>query len=124
MNFEKLTIEHDEQLVKSVSFKLIASNRHNAINGSFVFAEDINEFQISNRIVSRKLNGRYWQLYNVSINGCHLLDNSMGKRNPIFDVVMKEVRKSIRNLPNRCPMKKVGLQYKMYIYFFDLFFSS
>ncbi|XP_061388175.1 uncharacterized protein LOC133323234 [Musca vetustissima] len=106
MNYDKLTTEHNPKFIENVTLKLINYNKHNAINGSFSLAEDVQEFEISNRILSRRRNGKQWQMYNITINGCAMLDNSLGKSNPIFDIVMKEIRKCVINLPKRCPLKK------------------
>ncbi|XP_005190005.1 uncharacterized protein LOC101897829 [Musca domestica] len=106
MDFKKLTTKYNPELMKNVSLKLIKFNKHNAINGSFTFAENIRDFQFINQVDSRKRNGKRWLVYNVTINGCQILENTLGKSNPIFDVLMNEVRKSIKNLPRRCPLKK------------------
>lgn len=61
----------------------------------------------SNSIFYIGLHGRTWLWYNVSVNGCEVLENKYGKQNPIAGAVMRRVTHLITNMPKKCPVPKV-----------------
>ncbi|XP_073843121.1 uncharacterized protein [Musca autumnalis] len=76
------------------------------MNGTYSILEDISEFKVVTSLSTRRPNGKLWTVFNVTFNGCDLLDPQELQGNPIAVSYLKEVRKFLPDLPKKCPIKK------------------
>ncbi|XP_013104104.2 uncharacterized protein LOC106084746 [Stomoxys calcitrans] len=117
IDIDTLQYEFDPNLTKSISMELVRIDGHNKINGSFSFVNDLHAGGIRNWATLNQNNGRQPLLYNISIDGCQFLENLRGKFNPIFGVVMQLLKKYVRELPAKCPLRKDQIYTIMEFYY-------
>ncbi|XP_059220553.1 uncharacterized protein LOC131995684 [Stomoxys calcitrans] len=109
IEIDTMRYEFDANVMK-LSLQLHKVNKRLKINESATFVNDINDFSVVNWSVNINPNGKLSTLYNVTFDqGCKLLDNSFGKANLFFGVVVKNVKKFIPEIPSKCPLKKIRL---------------
>ncbi|XP_059220568.1 uncharacterized protein LOC131995690 [Stomoxys calcitrans] len=106
MDFETLNYEFNPKIMKNVNFKLIDYNKRKAINGSFTLTEELHELQIVHWVAGTKSNGQFWNVYNITLDACKILENTYGKINPLASIFINELKKHMKDLPKKCPFKK------------------
>ncbi|XP_013117691.2 uncharacterized protein LOC106094992 [Stomoxys calcitrans] len=108
IGIDTLRYEFNTNLTKSMTLQLLENGRRNKIRGNFSYAVDLYEFSIISWAHILRNNGQRPVLYNITIDGCEFLENALGKANPIFGGIMKNVRNFIPELPPKCPVRKVS----------------
>lgn len=103
INYENLKYEVDSKIAK-IELNLIDLK---TINGSIFLLADLQEFKITAWAKGKRPNGRSFTVYNITINGCDLFRNHLGKTNIVVSTTFAIIRKSIIGLPSKCPLKKV-----------------
>lgn len=107
MEIADLNYEFNKNVVEDFYLKVFPYRKSNAFNGSLKLRRDVQEFYVRHWTTSIRRNGRVWTVYNVSVNGCDVLENKAGRQNPIAGAVIKTVRDLIINVPRKCPLSKV-----------------
>lgn len=108
MNYESMETDFNKKYIKNISLKLINIKNRKTINGSFILTKDISEFTVDQWVAQHKSNGKFWTVYNFTLNGCQFIENSFGNKYPLAGIFQKEIRKAMPDLPRKCPLKKVG----------------
>lgn len=106
MDFETLKYEFNGSIVKS-TLNLIDFKNRKAMNGSMMFLEDVQQFNISLCGKVSSTNGKLRTLFNITLNGCEFIENKWQKANLIANIAVREVKKHFKQLPSKCPIKKV-----------------
>ncbi|XP_005180808.1 uncharacterized protein LOC101897217 [Musca domestica] len=106
MDFDSLNYEFNPRFVKSMNFKLIPYDQHNAVNVSIFFRRIINSMRIIHWVTTVKANGEIWKIYNVTVNGCDIIADQYAKQNTITEAVIKKIREKVPQLPRKCPFTK------------------
>lgn len=124
MDFDTLKYQFNATIVKS-TLNLIDFKNRKAINGSVMFLEDVQQFNVAfyGKVSTPK--GKLRTLFNMTLNGCEFIENKWKKANLIANIAVREVKKHFKQLPSKCPIKKVCFleSYKkdfFYLYFFNL----
>ncbi|XP_073841553.1 uncharacterized protein [Musca autumnalis] len=112
VNILEMNYEYNKNLAEIFYLKLFPYRNSNALNGSLILRRDIKEFYLGHSVKTKRANGRTWLLYNVTVNGCDVLQNKLGKQNPIAGAVIQQVKQLIHNVPTRCPAKK-GIEFSL-----------
>uniref|UniRef100_A0A1I8Q4T8 Uncharacterized protein n=1 Tax=Stomoxys calcitrans TaxID=35570 RepID=A0A1I8Q4T8_STOCA len=86
--------------------QMLETGKRKRIRGNLSYVEDIYEFSIISWTHIIRNNGQRHIVYNITIDGCQFLENTLGKSNPIFGGVMKNVKNFMPELPPKCPIKK------------------
>ncbi|XP_075150500.1 uncharacterized protein LOC142224604 [Haematobia irritans] len=92
--------------MKQFSMILFKSGERNKINGSLSFVEDVKNFDIVSWITVNDRFGKRTNLFNVTVDGCRILENVNNNFNPILGSILQTIKKFVYNLPPRCPVKK------------------
>lgn len=122
MDFDSLNYEFNPRFVKSMNFKLIPYDQHNAVNGSIFFRRNINSMRIIHWVTTVKANGEIWTIYNVTVNGCDIIADQYAKQNTITEAVIKKIREKVPQLPRKCPFTKVREFWEFVLKFLYIFF--
>ncbi|XP_073838728.1 uncharacterized protein [Musca autumnalis] len=105
-DFDTLNVDVNKKFVKFCNFTLIPYNNHQAINGNIFFRKDIYNISVVHWVTSFKSDGRLWVLYNITMNGCQLLEDKFNNLNVITKAVVQGIKQKMPALPNGCPFKK------------------
>lgn len=106
MDFDTLKYQFNATIVKS-TLNLIDFKNRKAINGSVMFLEDVQQFNVAFCGKVSTPNGKLRTLFNMTLNGCEFLENKWKKANLIANIAVREVKKHFKQLPSKSSIKKV-----------------
>lgn len=86
---------------------LIEYKGHKTVNGSAVFAIDIEDYFFNIHISVHRPKTNPWTLINITLNGCKLMQQTVNKKISLPVLIFNQIIKSLINMPNKCPLKKV-----------------
>lgn len=118
MELNSFKFSANSDILKNVTLQMITIENRHAFNGSIIPAVDFFEIYVSGILKMRRRNGPNLSLFNVTVDGCDLLNKSFKKSLSMINFVIKTLRDSLKNLPEKCPWKKVCI----YI-FFKIFYN-
>lgn len=106
MDFTHYQYELNPEYVRDYDIKLIRDKGRNILNGSISLKQEISNLMIRfDVVIPRPEND--WTLLNLTIDGCHLLQNADEKSANLPSIILGELRKTKKPFPKKCPVEKV-----------------
>lgn len=96
-------------MVKYFNLRLVNTKPRNVINGTLMYKNDLDKFDVTFAVICPNRNGKRWTLMNVTVDGCDLVENSLRKRNKFPYIFLSELRTTNPDFPSKCPIEKVIL---------------
>ncbi|XP_005180806.1 uncharacterized protein LOC101896871 [Musca domestica] len=118
IDFDVLDYDINPEFVNFIDFKLIPYKGHQAVNGTIIFRRDVVGMRLVHWVTSTKSDGRLWNIYNITVNGCDILANKYSKLNVIMEAVVQRIKQAIPAIPKKCPLKKEK-KYSLLNFFLD-----
>ncbi|XP_065362094.1 uncharacterized protein LOC135955663 [Calliphora vicina] len=115
LEFNSLHFEYNKERVKVFDLKILKHNGHSALNGTVIFARDINDFYLDIKALVPKNKRRPWVFLNTTINGCEFLKGINNKRLNIAYIIYNQF-KNFEDFPVKCPVEKDRPIYIPYFY--------
>ena len=95
-------------MVKYFNLRLVNVKTRNILNGTLMYRQDLDKFNLTFIITSFNRNGKPWTLMNATVDGCEYIENFFRKRKKFPYIFLSELHTTNPDLPKKCPLEKVN----------------
>lgn len=108
LQLETFDLSYNRSIYKNITLAMFEENdNRKKFNGSFIPACDIDQGLLIVTFSGLLKNGRSFNAFNTTYDVCEFVEQQFGRGLTFSNLLLKDVRKALKNFPSKCPIKKV-----------------